>query len=84
MNVMSLTSRKSHDVVPNASFTRHDVSHCSVDVTIITELCISATYQISSSGSSLTENSHPNDFMKKIKTHWNKDTKLKQFCDFYF
>jgi hypothetical protein len=38
-------------VVPNASFTRQGVSHCSVDV--ITELCISAAYRISSSGSSL-------------------------------
>jgi hypothetical protein len=53
MNVTSLTSWKSHDVVPNASFTRHDVAHCSVDVTVITELCISAAYRISSSGSSL-------------------------------
>jgi hypothetical protein len=33
--------------------TRHDVSHCSVNVAVITELCISAAYRISSSGSSL-------------------------------
>jgi hypothetical protein len=46
-------SWKSHDVVPNASFTRHDVSHCSVDVAVITVLFISAAYEISSSGSSL-------------------------------
>jgi hypothetical protein len=33
----------------------HDVSHCSVDVAVavITEMCISAAYRISSSGSSL-------------------------------
>jgi hypothetical protein len=36
------------------SFTRYDVSHCSVDVDVITELCISAAYQISSSGSSFS------------------------------
>jgi hypothetical protein len=42
-----------HDVVPNASFARHDVSHCSVDVAVFNELCISAAYRISSSGSSL-------------------------------
>jgi hypothetical protein len=53
MNATSHTSWKSHDVVPNASFTRNDISHCSVDVAVITELCISAAYQISSSGSSL-------------------------------
>jgi hypothetical protein len=46
-NECDVASWKSHDVVPNASFTRHDISHCSVDV--ITELCISAAYQISSS-----------------------------------
>jgi hypothetical protein len=57
MNVTSLTSWKSHDVVLNASFTRHGVSHCSVDVAIITELCISAAYRISSSGSSLDRRS---------------------------
>jgi hypothetical protein len=56
MNVTSLTSWKSHDVVPNASFTRHDVSHCSVDVAVFTELCISAAYRISSSGSSFHSN----------------------------
>jgi hypothetical protein len=33
-----LKEGKSYDVVPNASFARHDVSHCSVDVTVITEL----------------------------------------------
>jgi hypothetical protein len=46
-------SWKSRDVVPNASFTRHEVSYCAVDITVITELCISAAYRISSSGSSL-------------------------------
>jgi hypothetical protein len=48
-----LASWKSHDVVPNASFTRHDISHCSIDVAVITELCIRAAYRLSSSGSSL-------------------------------
>jgi hypothetical protein len=43
---------KCHNVVPNASFTRHDISHCSVDVAVITK-CISATCRISSAGSSL-------------------------------
>jgi hypothetical protein len=57
MNVTSLTSWKSHDVVPSASFTRHDVSHYSVDVAVITELCIGAAYRISSSGSLLRTHS---------------------------
>jgi hypothetical protein len=48
--------QKSHDVLPNASFTRHDVSHCAVEevkIAVITELCVGTAYRISSSGSSL-------------------------------
>jgi hypothetical protein len=44
---------------------RHDVSHCSVDVAVITELCISTAYRISSSGSSLSRN---------LKFHLNPST----------
>jgi hypothetical protein len=45
-----------HSQGMTASFTRHDVSHCSFDVVVIIELCISAAYRISSSDSSLLTN----------------------------
>jgi hypothetical protein len=63
-------SWKSHDVVPNASFTRHDISHYSVDVAVITELCISTAHRISSSGSSWNIKPKISEFLRYVSYHY--------------